>query len=112
MGKVVFFAFKGDILCFTHILINALDMNRKEVDVKIVIEGEAVKLIKELEESGNELYQQSKEKGLIDSICKACSAKFGVLEYNETVGIPISGEAKGHPPMAEYVKEGYQIVTL
>lgn len=112
MEKAVFFAFKGELLCFNHILINALDMDSKGVEAKIVMEGEAVKLIKELEESGNELYKKTKDKGLFDSICKACSAKFGVLEYNETVGIPVSGEAKGHPPMAEYVKDGYQIITL
>lgn len=112
MNKVVFFAFKGESLCFMHILINALDMQEKHTEVKIVMEGQAVKLIKELEESGNNLYQEAKSKGLIAEICKACSAKMGVLDYNEQTGIPISDEVKGHPSMHKYVDQGYAIVTL
>ncbi|NBG88345.1 DsrE family protein [Isachenkonia alkalipeptolytica] len=112
MEKVVFFAFKGELLCFAHVLINALDMADQNMEAKIVMEGEAVKLLKELEESGNELYKQAKDRGLFDSICKACSAKMGVLEYNETTGIPISGEIKGHPSMSRYIKEGYRVITM
>ena len=110
--KFVIFAFNGNIMCFVHVLLNALDMDSKGKDVKIVMEGEAVKLIKELEENGNPLYKKVKEKNLIDSICKACSAKMGVLEYNESTGIPVNGDMSGHPSMDAYIEEGYQIITL
>lgn len=112
MKKVVFFAFKGEKMCFMHVLINALDLNEKGVDVKIVVEGEAVKLIKTLEEEENKMYLKTKELGLFDSICKACSYQMGVLEYNEKVGIPIKGNANGHPAMYDYIEEGYEIITL
>jgi len=110
--KFVLYAFKGNPMCFTHVLLNALDMDSKKMEVKIVVEGEAVKLIEEMETSSNSLYMKAKEKGLLDAICKACSAKMGVLEYNETVGIPIKGDMSGHPSMASYVNEGYQVITL
>lgn len=112
MNKVVIFAFNGNPMCFVHVLLNALDMDSWGMDTKIVIEGEAVKLIKEMEESGNMLYKKAKEKGLIDCICKACSAKMGVLEYNETVGIPLKGDMSGHPSMTYYMDMGYEIITL
>jgi len=112
MSKFVFFAFKGDPLCFNHVLLNALDIIGNGMMVKIIIEGEAVKLVKEHEESGHLLYKEAKGKGLIDGICKACSAKFGVLEYNQTVGIPLRDEMSGHPSMAAYLKAGYQVITL
>jgi hypothetical protein len=112
MNKYVFYAFNGNLMCFIHVLLNALDLESKGMKVKIVIEGEAVKLIKELEESGNMFYKNVKEKGLIDCICKACSAKMGVLEYNQATGLPVGGDMSGHPAMASYLEQGYQIITL
>lgn len=112
MKKVVFFAFKGEEMCFMHLLLNALDLNEKGIEAKIVMEGEAVKLIQVLEESNNKLYQKAKDLNLFDSICKACSAKMGVLEYNQTCGIPMNGELQGHPPMVDYIKAGFEIITL
>lgn len=112
MRKIAFFPFKGEKMCFMHILINALDLYEKGVDAKIIVEGEAVKLIKVLEEEGNKPYLKVKELGLFDSICKACSAQMGVLEYNETTGIPIKGNANGHPAMYDYINAGYEIITL
>ena len=112
MTKIAFFPFRGDKLCFNHVLLNALDLHEKGVETKIIMEGEAVKLIKVLEEEENKLYLKVKELGLFDSICKACSAKMGVLEYNENCGIPIKGNLQGHPAMYDYIKDGYEIVTL
>lgn len=112
MRKIAFFPFKGEKMCFVHVLINALDLHEKGVEVKIIMEGEAVKLIKVLDEEENSLYLKAKEQGLFDSICKACSAQMGVLEYNEKSGIPIKGNAKGHPAMFDYINDGYEIITL
>lgn len=56
MKKIVLFAFNGDFMCFIHVLLNALDMNEKGHEVKIVIEGSATKLIPELKKKGNPMY--------------------------------------------------------
>lgn len=110
--KLVFYAFQGDKMCFTHLLLNAIDMNEKEHDVKIVIEGKATKLVKDFLEEDNNLFKNTVELGLIDSICKACSHQMGVLEYIEKTDLPINGDLNGHPPMEPYLTEGYQIVVL
>ncbi len=112
MEKVVIFAFKGDPMCFIHVLLNALDMDAKGLHARIVIEGEAVRLIKGLEEDPNPLYIKAKEKKLIDCICKACSAKLGVLDYNITTGIPVAGDMNGHPSMEAYLSQGYKVIAL
>lgn len=112
MKKAAIFSFNGNPMCFIHVLLNALDMDSKGVAVKIVIEGESVKLIREMEESANPLYIKAKSKGLIDGICKACSAKMEVLEFNQTVGIPMLDSMSGHPPMADYIRDGYEVITL
>ena len=112
MRKIAFFPFKGEKMCFLHVLINALDLHEKGVKTKIIVEGEAVKLIKILEEEENKLYLKVKGLGLFDSICKACSAQMGVLDYNEKTGILIKGNANGHPAMFDYLEDGYEIITL
>ena len=112
MSKYVFFAFRGEAMCFIHVLLNALDMAGRGMDARIVVEGEAVTLIKKMETSDNPLYKKARQKGLIDGICKGCSAKMGVLAYNEATSIPLLGDLSGHPSMASYVERGYTIITL
>ena len=46
--KVVLVAFNGELMCFAHVLLNALDMNEKGYDVKVVIEGSATKSLSSL----------------------------------------------------------------
>jgi len=115
MRKVVLFAFNGELMCFVHVLLNALYMKEKDFDVKVVIEGAATKIIPEIAKSGNPMhgfYAKVKESGLIDGACKACSNKMGVLEAVKEEGIPLIDEMSGHPSMARYMTEGYQIITF
>jgi hypothetical protein len=58
------------------------------------------------------LYIKAKEKGLLDCICKACSAKMGVLEYNQSLKIPMGDDLKGHPSMEQYMKKGYDVLAI
>ena len=39
MKKVVLVAFNGETMCFAHVLLNAMDMYKNGMDVKVVIEG-------------------------------------------------------------------------
>jgi hypothetical protein len=112
LKKIAFFAFRGQEMCFVHVLLNALDLDEKGHEAKIIFEGEAVVLPKVLEESKNNLYIKAKEKGLLDCICKACSAKMGVLEYNQSLKIPMGDDLKGHPSMEQYMKKGYDVLAI
>ncbi len=115
MEKVVLFAFNGELMCFVHVLLNALDMKEKGFEIKIVIEGAATGVIPEIARKGNPmhgLYSRAREKGLIDGACKACSNKMGVLKAIESEGIPLLGKMSGHPGMAEYIKQGYRVITF
>jgi len=107
--KVVLVAFNGEAMCFVHVLLNALDMKKKEYDVKIVIEGSATKLIKELNKEDNpfsKMYQNVRSQGLIDCVCKAC------LEQAEEQGLPLFSEMMGHPSIANYMDQGYEVITF
>jgi hypothetical protein len=112
MNKYAIFAFRGDSMCFVHVLLNALDLKEKGADVKIVMEGESVTLIQALTESKDAPFLKAREMGLIDGVCRACSFKLGALQYNEASGIPLKGDMSGHPSFSSYIKEGYEILTL
>ena len=86
MKRVALFAFNGDPVCFIHVLLNGLDMQEKGYDVKLVIEGSATKLVKDLaspEAPLHGLYEKVKTAGLIDCVCKACATKMGSLKAAE-----------------------------
>lgn len=115
MQKYAFFAFRGEIMCFVHVLLNALDINEKGMEVKVVIEGEATKLLPQFYTKGNilyNLYQKAFEKGLIEGICKACSQKFGTYEIALEKGLKVLDDMSNHAGMARFLKEGYQIITF
>jgi hypothetical protein len=114
-NKTAIFAFKGNPICFVHVLLNALDLYEKEGEVKIVLEGEATKLIIELRKSEHPLhalYEKAKALDLIDGVCRACAIKMGALEAAEAEGCRIADDMAGHAGMAPYIEQGYEIITL
>jgi len=109
------YAFNGELMCFVHVLLNALDMKEKGKEAIIVFEGSAVTLVPELEKPENPfhaLYQKAKEAGLIEGACKACSSKLGVLDAVKSAGLPLLDDMSGHPSMAAYIDRGYTILTF
>jgi hypothetical protein len=113
--RVVLVAFNGDPMCFVHVLLNALDMKEKGYEAKIVIEGSATKLVNELNDEKkpfSKLYMDVREKGRIDCVCKACASKMGALEGVEAQGLPLCEEMKGHPSLAKYLEQGYEVITF
>ncbi|CCH48809.1 DsrE family protein [Pseudodesulfovibrio piezophilus] len=109
------YAFNGDLMCFVHVLLNGLDMQERGKDVAIVLEGAAVTLVPELEKVScpfHALYNKAKTTGLIDGVCKACSAKLGVLDAVNEAGLVLLDDMSGHPSMAAYTEKGYTIITF
>jgi hypothetical protein len=113
--KVAIFAFNGDLTCFAHALLNVLDMHKRGYDAKLVIEGNATRQTGELWERSrpfSNLYGEVKEAQLIDCVCQACSDKTGALESAKEQGLSICGDMAGHPSMARYIEDGYQVIVV
>lgn len=113
--KIMIFAFRGDPLCFIHVLLNALDLHERGMAGAIVMEGEAVTLIPVISREDHflaPLYRQAKDKGLIIAVCRACSAKLHVTEAVEKEGLPLVADISGHPSMGKFMAEGYRIITM
>lgn len=115
MKKIALFVFNGDPMCFIHVLLNALDMKEKGYEAKIIIEGSATKLIPELikaENPLNKLWEKVKDSGLVDGVCKACSNKMGTLKASREQGLTLLDEMNGHPSMATYRDNGFEIISF
>ena len=113
--KVAIFAFKGELTCFVHALLNALDMKEEGYDVKLIIEGTATRLIKDLREPDTPFanaYKEAKKAGLIDCVCRACSALTKSLESARDQGLPICDEMSGHPSTSKYIDQAYEIMIF
>ncbi len=112
---IVIFAFAGEPACFAHALLNALDMREKGMNVKLVIEGKATALVRDLAEAGSpfaRLWTRVREAGVIDCVCRACAGKMGALAAAEAQGLPLCDELEGHPAMSRYLQAGYTIITI
>ena len=115
MNKTALFVFNGDPVCFIHVLLNALDINARGFEARIVVEGAATALIPKLARQDhplNRLWEKTKAEGLVDGVCKACSQKMGTLEAAREQGLPLLDDMNGHPGMARYRLEGWEIITF
>jgi hypothetical protein len=115
MKKVILVVFNGDPLCFIHVLLNALDMKDKGYDARIVMEGAATKLIPEMAMAQNPLHllwNKARNSLVIEGVCRACSQKMGVLKAAEAQELKLLDDMAGHPGMASYLEEGFEIITF
>lgn len=115
MDKFALVTYNPELMCFGHVLLYALDFDEKGYEVKIVIEGAAVKLVSTLKDPEAPffaLYQKAREKGLIDCVCKACSAKLGSIDDARAQGLEVAGDLMGHPSIETYLNEGYKLITF
>ncbi len=115
MQKVALFVFNGSPICFVHVLLNALDMHSRGDQVQIVMEGEATQLVEKLVQPDNwlhGLWQKACARGLVAGACKACSQKLGVEESVEGQGLTFLDDMNGHPGMAAFREQGYDIITF
>jgi hypothetical protein len=114
-NKTAIFVFRGDPVCFVHALLNAIDRFEKGGTVKMIMEGEATRLIRELrkpEHSLHGLYEKAKKSGLIDAVCRACAIKTGVPAAAAGEGFRLADDISGHASMAPFIEQGYEIITL
>jgi len=99
----------GQKMCFVHVLLNALQLKAAGHEVKIVFEGESVKLPPLLMQESNQLYQKALEKGLIAGVCLACAELLGVMDEIKALQLPLLDDMNGHAGLKPYLDENYEI---
>jgi hypothetical protein len=109
------FAFSGEPTCFAHVMLNAVELHDKGHDVKVVVEGDATKLLSLLRNETKQyadIYRRFRSQNLIDCVCKACATRTSVVPAVIEQGLRLEDAMSGHPSMARYLEAGYEIVTL
>lgn len=115
MKKFAMFVFNGDPMCFIHVLLNAIDMNAKGHKAAIVVEGAATKLLPDLAKTDHPLkglWEKCRAVGLVAGVCEACSRKMGTLEAAKAQKLKLLNDMNGHPGMATFRDDGYEIITF
>jgi hypothetical protein len=115
MKKAAIFAFRGDLTCFIHVMLNAIDMREKGYEAVVILEGEATTLVAKLADESSPmhtLFEKTKALGLFAGACKACATNLGALEAVKKEGLTLLDDMHGHPGMARYMDDGYQIITF
>ncbi len=115
MKKIALFAFNGEAMCFVHVLLNALDMHSKGFDIRVIIEGAACQLIPQFSDQSSILYNlvsKVKQNNLLDGACKACCIKMGTLNEARNQHLRIIENMNGHVSMANYINDGFDIITF
>jgi len=113
--KILLVAFQGQPMCFIHVLLNGLELQAKGHQCRIIIEGEATGLIPEISREShflNTLYRQMLAKELLEGVCRACSSKMQVLEDIKKEGLPLLDDMSGHPGMAKYIEQEFEIINF
>jgi len=96
-------------------MLNAMDMKDRGYDVKVVIEGDATRLLSLLRNETKpfaDVYRRFRERGLIDCVCKACATKNSVLPVVIEQNLKFGDDISGHPAMAKYMEQGYEVIAL
>lgn len=112
MKKYLFYMMSGQKMCAVHALLNALDLSAAGHEVAIILEGESVKLPEIFELENNPIFKKTRDAGLLKGACRACSVMLASLTYNESAGIPIIDDMKGHAGMRAYTDKGYEVIVL
>ncbi|MBN1653039.1 MAG: DsrE family protein [Deltaproteobacteria bacterium] len=116
MEKIALLTFNGELVCFAHVLLNALDMKERNHEVEIIVEGAATKLIKTLHEQPDQpfaaLYKKVLAQGLITTVCDACAAKMGAKQSALEQGLTLVSDISGHPSIAKFIERGFRVITF
>lgn len=98
-----------------HALLYARDMKAADIDVKLVFDGAGTGWIDEwskAEHRTHKLFEEVRDAGVIDGVCEFCIGHYGNKERAEKEGLAMLNEVKGHPDIARFVKQGYQIIVI
>ncbi len=98
-----------------HALLYGQELHEAGYNVQIIFDGAGTTWVKEFKSPEHkyfDVYQHVEKLGIVAGACEYCGNAFGVVEQVKEAGVPLWGEAGGHPSLVKYVKEGYVPIVL
>lgn len=117
--KLLFLVFSADTCRLNHALLHALDLEDHGHRVRIILEGEATRRLRDRQGRFAELFQQARDRDLIVGVCataaRGCSTGDelrDVAGQAERDGLPLLSDLSGHASIEAYLSEGFELVTF
>lgn len=100
-----------------HAFLYARELKEHGHEVRLVFDGAGTEWAEELSNPASEskikpMYDEFKKLGISEIICDFCAGAFGVREKLQGRLPPLTAEYEGHPSIAKWADQGYQIVIL
>ena len=98
-----------------HAMLYAKELKEKGHPVVLIFDGAGTEWAEALEHPDNKLhpiYEQLKQSGITEIVCDFCSTAFKVKPALEKVGAHFDNAYNGHPSIAKWVNQGYQLLVL
>lgn len=100
-----------------HALLYTQELKEHGHDVVLIFDGAGTEWAEEWTnpESDNKLkpmYEALRESGVTEVICDYCAAAFQTKARLTGRNVPLTAEYQGHPSIAKWADEGYQLVVL
>jgi hypothetical protein len=100
-----------------HALLYSKELKEHGHEVVLVFDGAGTEWVSEWTkpESTDKLksmYEELRKSGITQIICDFCANAFQVKEDLKTQGQELTAEYQGHPSIAKWADEGYQLVIL
>lgn len=100
-----------------HALLYARELKKHGHEVTLVFDGAGTEWAEEWSnvESQNKLkpmYEELRKEGITQVICDFCANAFQVKDKLKTQKQELVAEYQGHPSIAKYADQGYQLVVL
>jgi hypothetical protein len=98
-----------------HALLYAQELHENGAEVKLILDGAGTKWVGEFENPDfkyHALYKSVKKSGLVADVCPYCCDAYGVQDAVKTSQLPQIGAYKGHPSLAELLKQGFTPIVL
>ena len=100
-----------------HAFLYAAELKERGHEVVLIFDGAGTEWAEELSnpDSASKLkpaYEQLKEQGIVEIVCDFCAAAFQVKEQLVERELPLVAEYEGHPSIAKWLDEGYQLIVL
>lgn len=100
-----------------HAFLYTRELKEHGHEVTLVFDGAGTEWAEELTNPASEsklrpMYEEFKKQGATEVICDFCAGAFQVKEKLRERQLPLTAEYEGHPSLAKWVDQGYQILIL
>ncbi|MBI3011576.1 MAG: DsrE family protein, partial [Candidatus Omnitrophica bacterium] len=100
-----------------HAFLYAKELKEHGHEVVLIFDGAGTEWADELTnpESQSKLkpmYEQLKQAAIVEIVCDFCAGAFGVKERLVQRQLPLTTEYAGHPSIAKWADQGYQLLIL